>query len=278
MGIEKINFKRAFRFLPQMLLVGVGIGTANYSIHSDLNWIQWTMLSISTSLIIGYSLVTIGLNRSWLELHLKSRWLRYGTIAILCFLMAGIATEVDQMLRSLVFENRQFKPLSARKMYLFNGIISLVLGISFYQYNFNRSDNVKSGEQQKEPVPLKKNTLQPSDPTEIITSVPVKQGDNILLIPLQDIVYFEAFDNYSFAYTVMGEKKLCDYSLLFLAKRLNDKFSRVHRKYIVNKEHIKLIKPHLNGRYIIQFDKSNIASITSSKSYSTTIRNLIKIN
>ena len=52
-------------------------------------------------------------------------------------------------------------------------------------------------------------------------------------------------------------------------------FSRVHRKYIVNKTYIKKITPHLNGRYIIAFT-INLEAITSSKSYIDTIRKLIK--
>ncbi len=114
------------------------------------------------------------------------------------------------------------------------------------------------------------------DAADAITSIPVKQGENILLIPIQDIVYFEAFDNYSFVHTLTGEKKLCDYSLIFLEKRLSNNFSRMHRKYIVNKNHIKQIKPHVNSRYLIVFN-TGLDPIISSKGYATLIRKLIKI-
>ena len=96
-------------------------------------------------------------------------------------------------------------------------------------------------------------------------------------IPDDEIVYFEAFDNYAFLYNARGEKKLCDYSLLFLEQRLDNTFARIHRKYIVNTNYIKEIRPHLNGRYLILFTTEALDAITSSKSYAAAIRRLIKI-
>ena len=94
---------------------------------------------------------------------------------------------------------------------------------------------------------------------------------------MDEIVYFEAFDNYSFVYDLGGNKILCDYALIFLEKRLDKNFLRIHRKYIVNTQHIKQINPHLNGRYQILFDTPKLATITSSKGYATIVRKLIKI-
>ncbi|MDH7447803.1 LytR/AlgR family response regulator transcription factor [Aquimarina sp. 2201CG14-23] len=269
-------FKQANRFLPHIVFVGLGIGTANYIINEDLNWIQWIIQSVSTSFFIGYTLIIIGLNKSWFKDYFKTKAKLYIFISLAFFLVGALASEIEHMIRSLIFHSQQYQPWSSGKMYLFNGIISLVLGYSFFKYDFQKSKNFKSVENQKTLQSQKNRTDTFLDSKDAITSIPVRQGENILLIPIGDIIYFEAFDNYSFVYNLSGEKKLCDYSLLFLEKRLNKNFSRVHRKYIVNKSHIKQIKPHFNGRYLIEF-YNGLDPISSSKGYSAIIRKLIKI-
>ncbi|MBW1294855.1 LytR/AlgR family response regulator transcription factor [Aquimarina litoralis] len=270
MTTTPFHFKQANRFIPHILLVGIGIGTANYIINGTLNWVQWCIQSLSTSLIIGYTLVVIGLNISWFTAIFKSKLKVYLFIALTFFGIGVFATEVEHFIRSLIFQTQQFVPFSSGNMYFFNGIISLILGFSFFQNQILKTKNIKFN------PPEEAETAKPINDTASITSIPVKQGENIFLIPIDDIVCFEAFDNYSFAYTHKAEKKLCDYSLLFLEKRLNSNFSRIHRKYIINKQYIKKITPHLNGRYIIDFT-TNQETITSSKSYAPTIRKLIKI-
>ncbi|MDJ0646388.1 MAG: LytTR family DNA-binding domain-containing protein [Flavobacteriaceae bacterium] len=273
---EQFDLKKGSRFLPQIMIVGLGIGTANYIMHGNFNWLQWTIQSLSTSFIIGYTLVAIGSNKSWFKRRFKPTWKMYLVIAVLFFLAAALATETEQIIRSLVFQDQQYQPLSAGKMYLFNGIISLVLGFSFFHYNFRTTKKPPLDEFLKSLSDDKSNVVINSSSSEPIINIPVKKGETVLFIPIENVVYFEAFDNYSFVYNLQGEKKLCDYSLLFLEGRLSEEFTRVHRKYIVNKNHIEQIKPHLNGRYVISFG-NQISSVTSSKSYSSTIRNMIKI-
>ncbi|MEM9647725.1 MAG: LytTR family DNA-binding domain-containing protein [Bacteroidota bacterium] len=269
MGENNFSYKKANRFLPHILVVGIGIGTANYIINDGLNWIQSCVQSLSTSLLIGYSLVAIGVNKSWLKSQIHPSWKLY-TVLILFFVFMGmLATEIEHGIRSLVFQSEAFQPCSAGKMYAFNGIISLILGFSFFQNEFFfRNKNAQTPDA---------TTSNPGTIKEPITNVPVKEGQNILLIPIADIVYFEAYDNYSFVYDAKGKKRLCDYSLLFLEQRLGSEFPRVHRKYIVNSSHIQHIKPHLNGRYLIVFGLTQLEPISTSKSYATTIRKLIKL-
>ncbi len=269
-------FKSANRFFPHIVFVGVGIGTANYIINGDLNWIQWILQSVSTSFLIGYTLLIIGLNKPWFKCYFKTKGKLYTFIFIAFFLIGVLATEVEHIIRSLIFHSQQFQPISAGKMYLFNGIISLVLGYSFFQNNFTNKENLKLTKNKEKVQSEINHTNKLSSDPDSITSIPVKQGENILLIPIKDIAYFEAFDNYSFVYTITREKKLCDYSLLFLEKRLDKNFSRVHRKYIVNENYIKQIKPHINGRYLIEFS-IGLDPISSSKGYASIIRKLIKI-
>jgi hypothetical protein len=274
----QFELKKANRFLPYILLVGVGIGTANFIMNGGLNWIQWVIQSLFTSFLIGYTTVLAASNKSWLKLKITSSWKLYILLCILFMLIGVLATEVEHLLRSLIFKSESFRPFSAGKMYLFNGVISLVLGFSLFQNN-SLFQIVKNNTVEKKMKSSSKKSFDQniSKSLDITTSIPVRQGENILLIPTQEIVYFEAYDNYSFVYDLNGIKRLCDYSLLFLEKRLEDNFSRIHRKYLINEAQIKQIKPHINGRYIIEFSIKGLSSITSSKSYSSTIRRLIKI-
>ncbi|NAS13860.1 LytR/AlgR family response regulator transcription factor [Poritiphilus flavus] len=273
------DLKKANRFFPHIVLVGLGIGTANYLMNGQLNWVQWSIQSLSTSFIIGYTLVIIGLNKAWFRHKFHAVWQQY-LLIFLVFCLAGIlATEVEHLIRSAIFQSESYKPFSSGKMYLFNAVISSVLGFAFFMNKqlLPVSDATTSKEQSDDQE-SSTNEETSSQSEQSISSIPVKQGENILLIPIQEVVYFEAYDNYSFVYDQNGDKKLCDYSLGFLEKRLGIEFSRVHRKYIVNSGHIKQIKPHLNGRYLILFSQTSLPAVTSSKSYSPTIRKLIKID
>lgn len=276
MNNKAFDIKIARQYLPHIFFIAIGIGTANYIMHGRINWIQSIILSISTSFIIGFSLVTIILNKSWFESRLNPSWKLNIVFFILFFLLGVIATEVEQLIENLVFSNEKYRPFLNAKMCLFNGIISLMLGFSFIRSKLLLSDEslIPKNSQQ---VNRAAQPDQNSAPIPPLQKIPVKKGEAIFLIPIQDIVYFEAFDNYSFVYDTKGEKRLCDYSLLFLQKRLDERFMRIHRKYIVNTNHIKQVKPHLNARYIIEFESSKLSPIISSKSYTSSIRTLIKI-
>jgi len=275
----QFKLKKANQFLPYILLVGVGIGTANFIMNGGLNWIQWVIQSLFTSFLIGYTTVLVAINKPWLKIKVNPIWKLYIVLLGVFLIVGFFATEVEHTIRSLIFKSESHQLFSAGKMYLFNGVISAVLGFSI----FHNTYLVQNGSTKSNERPLKSQNeilldQNISNSNDITSSIPVKQGDNILLIPIQEIVYFEAYDNYSFLYDVNGKKRLCDYSLLFLEKRLAKKFSRIHRKYLVNQNHIKQIKPYINGRYIIEFSIKGLSSITSSKSYSNTIRRIIKID
>ena len=275
----KFDLKKANRFIPYIVLVGLGIGTANFIINDQLNWVQWAIQALSTSLIIGYTTVLIGVNAPWLKGVIRPTWKLYLSVTVIFFLAGIIATEIEHVIRSLVFRSEAFHPLSAEKMYLFNGTISWVLGLIFFQGKLTTSDrNTGIEENTHHQESAESGNKAPKKFENNTGSVPVKQGESVLLVPTKDIAYFEAYDNYSFLYDINGEKKLCDYSLLFLEKRLSTLFLRVHRKYIINTDHVKRIKPHLNGRYVIEFSQRGLATITSSKSYSRTVKKLIKID
>ena len=112
---------------------------------------------------------------------------------------------------------------------------------------------------------------------EKLTTIPIRKGENILLYPTAEILFFEAYDNYAFLFDFEGKKHLCNYSLLHLEKKLAPDFLRVHRKYLVNKHQIAQFKPHLKGRFVIEFKNKHKTTITSSSSYTHVIKSLMKL-
>ena len=272
------NFKKAAGYIPHILLIGVGIGSVNYLMNGGLNWLQWSIQSCLTSFVVGYSLVTISANRVWFFATFKLRWFMYLSLLLLFCLIGTIATEVEHLLRSMLFSAEGYQPFTAGKTYLINGIISVMLGFSFFLnkrlFPREATIEVQHGNGLSEMKDTGRDSLVSSD---AIQKVPIKKGSNILLISVDDIAYFEAYDNCSLLFDVKGQKSLCDYSLRILEQRLGRKFLRVHRKYIVNSSQIKKFRPYGNGRYQLFFDVPELSPIISSKSYAPVIRNLVKI-
>lgn len=281
MSIHKSQFDliAAKQYLPHIILIGLGLGTANYFMNTQLNWLQSCVIAVINSMIIGYTTSTIALNRSWWKNRMQTPWQLAGVIGMIFMLSGFFSIEIEHSIRSLVFQTEPWEFFSSGKMYLFNGIIALVLGYSFFYNNNIVAKGSKSLTSENANVQLDQEISEDSQTVNsTISNVPVKQGEKILLVPINEVVYFEAFDNYAFVYAVNGNKKLCDYSLSFLEKRLEENFKRVHRKYLINTSFVQQITPHLNGRYIIEFNTKSIGSITSSKTYSKTVRSLIKIH
>jgi len=69
-----------------------------------------------------------------------------------------------------------------------------------------------------------------------IEKLPINQDGRLLLVPYSNIVFIEAYEDYSYVHT-SGEKFLTSYRLKNLEERLRrHRFFRVHRKYLVNLE------------------------------------------
>ncbi len=266
-----LNLKKSNRYLPYIILIGFGIGSANYFTHGALNWLQWILLSLTTSLLIGYTAVTAGVNKTALKQAIHPPWRLYLILTLIFIGIGVLATEMEGLIKSVIFQYTEFSMFTAGNIYVINGIISTALGFSFFLNNRLFPEEVTATTSSPE-------SSVPQDQKRIIDQIPVKKGGNILLIPTENIVYFEAYDNYSFLYDMEGSKQLCDYSLSFLEKRLEPNFRRLHRKYIVNTHQIRQFKPHLNGRYVIEFNTKKLPSIESSKTYAAVIKELIKIS
>lgn len=104
------------------------------------------------------------------------------------------------------------------------------------------------------------------------TALPIKTGDRINLIRFENISYLEASDKYVFIYTVDGQKHLTDQSLTGLSEKLPNHFYRIQKSYIINKDKIKEMHRHFNGRFLFVLDDKAGSRLTSGRTYHDSIR------
>ncbi len=104
------------------------------------------------------------------------------------------------------------------------------------------------------------------------TALPIKTGDRIILLRYENISYLEAQDKYVYVHTLEGQKFLTDQSLTALAEKLPGQFFRIQKSYIINKDRIKEMHRHFNGRYIFQMDDKSSTRLTSGRTYHDLIK------
>lgn len=114
--------------------------------------------------------------------------------------------------------------------------------------------------------------LQETQQQPDISTIPVKVGNKISLIPIADIYYFESKEKYVFIHT-RDKEYLIDYPLNFLEERLPQLFLRVNRSYIVNRFRIKEIHKYFKGTFIFIMNDSGGTKIKTGSSYTAQIKN-----
>lgn len=104
------------------------------------------------------------------------------------------------------------------------------------------------------------------------TALPIKTGDRINLIRFESISHLEASDKYVFIYTAEGQKYLTDQSLSALITKLPAQFFRIQKSFIINKDRIKEMHRHFNGRYLFILDDKAASRLTSGRTYHDVIK------
>lgn len=89
--------------------------------------------------------------------------------------------------------------------------------------------------------------LQKKDSNQKSNIIPIKIGDRIILLNLDNVVWFEANSKSVHLYDSNGKKYLVDFSLNNLETKLPDNFIRVSRFAIVNKDYIAECRKYLKG-------------------------------
>ncbi|MDG5799759.1 LytTR family DNA-binding domain-containing protein [Marinilabiliaceae bacterium ANBcel2] len=106
--------------------------------------------------------------------------------------------------------------------------------------------------------------------------VPLKDENGVLryTVKLQDLIYFEASDNYVVIFYYSG-KSIKKYLLRNSLKRLEEMFKeypflRCHRSYMINLERVKMLKRE-KGRITLLLDTEQPLEIPVSRSYSLAV-------
>jgi DNA-binding LytR/AlgR family response regulator len=128
-----------------------------------------------------------------------------------------------------------------------------------------------SNTQSKEQIAQLVNYVKNMQPASEVTSIPVKIKDRIILVRLSEVTYFEAKDKYVSIFTTDNKEYVTDVSLKSLEEKLPCNFIRVHRAYIINKNHVLELQKFFQGKLIITLNDKNSTKITCSSMYSTQV-------
>ncbi len=114
-------------------------------------------------------------------------------------------------------------------------------------------------------------------PKKELHAISVKFADKILLIPFEEISYFEAEDKYVFLATKEGQKYLVSYTISILEEKLPSYFVRISRAAILNSRHLKEVQKHFDGKFILVLNDKKSTKLTSGQSFSDNIRSLLEL-
>jgi two-component system LytT family response regulator len=104
------------------------------------------------------------------------------------------------------------------------------------------------------------------------TALTIRLGDRIILLRFDNISHFEAEDKYVSVFTTDGQKYLTDQSLSTLSEKLPPQFYRIQKSYIINKDKVKEMHRHFNGRYLFIMEDKPATRLTSGRTYHDEIK------
>ncbi len=127
-------------------------------------------------------------------------------------------------------------------------------------------EKLRSGSDQQAPVQALVQTMENAG--EIINRIAVKIKHNVHVIPAQDIVFIEAEGDYVMIHTAAG-KYLKEKTMKYFETHLDPGvFSRIHRSFIVNLNHIARLELYDKEQYVVKL-KDGTTLKASSAGYKT---------
>jgi len=112
-------------------------------------------------------------------------------------------------------------------------------------------------------------------PANEITTIPVKLGNRMLILNIEDISFFQAEEKYVTIHSINGKRYTSDISLKDLEERLVGNFIRIQRALLVNKILVKEIIKHTNSRYKILMNDVNQSLLISGRNYIDQIKSIL---
>ena len=100
----------------------------------------------------------------------------------------------------------------------------------------------------------------------------VRHGDEILLIPVEDVFWIHAEDKYLFLHTA-HDNYLYEDTLKNLETCLDpDQFMRIHKSVIINLKKIHKIKRKLSGQYKVQMQDARFTAFEIGRTFLSNVR------
>jgi DNA-binding LytR/AlgR family response regulator len=104
----------------------------------------------------------------------------------------------------------------------------------------------------------------------------VKTGDEIYIIPQEEVYYFKAESKYVLLYTD-NKKYFIDTTLKELEQNIDpDVFMRIHKSTIVSLDKIKKIKKWFHGELIVQLSDGSKTKLKVSRGYQPVLKEKLK--
>ena len=160
------------------------------------------------------------------------------------FEMLEIAEPMPDVIFTTAFDEFAMKAFEANAIdYLLKPFSKERFDKAMTKWLVNRNSN--SSQKNSEKI-IEKINYQPEEKNRIV----VKNGANIKIIPVADVFYLEAFDDYVKIYTTDG-MQLKKKTLSFYEQTLDEqKFLRVHRSYIIQLTQLTKVEPYDNNNHI----------------------------
>ncbi len=160
------------------------------------------------------------------------------------FEMLEIAEPLPDVIFTTAFDEFAMKAFEANAIdYLLKPFSKERFDKAMTKWLVNRNSN--SSQKSLEKI-VEKFNYQPEEKNRIV----VKNGANIKIIPVADVLYLEAFDDYVKIYTTDG-MQLKKKTLSFYEQTLDEqKFLRVHRSYIIQLTQLTKVEPYDNNNHI----------------------------
>ncbi|CAN5746619.1 LytTR family DNA-binding domain-containing protein [soil metagenome] len=110
-----------------------------------------------------------------------------------------------------------------------------------------------------------------------LTRIPVQRGERTVLVDESTIVYASASRGYSYL-QLADERVLVSFSLSELERRLQGKFFRVHRAYLVNLDYVRELVSDFKGGLGLVMGDHHHSRVEVSRRHARELRNALGLN
>jgi len=144
------------------------------------------------------------------------------------------------------------------------------------QKSIEKLDSLKRHSDKQELLRIIENYISQT-PKKEVTSIPVKLGDRMLFVRIEDVSYFSAEEKYVTIFTKDGKTYLCDFPLKSLEEKLGEGFLRIHRSLLVNVSRIREINKHYGSRFVVKMDDTSQTKLLTGRGYCEQVKRLMEI-